>query len=64
MHLFSLCCRYLEAEEFSKAREYCGNAQQTDQVLTAEAEHLFAQGEFVRAADLFAKTQRSFEEVR
>lgn len=54
---------YLDVGNYSEALKYCDNPAQSDKVITAEAENLFTEGDFVKAADLFAKTQRSFEEV-
>ena len=39
------------------------NPEQADKVMTAHAEHLFANGNYIESADIFAETQRSFEEV-
>ena len=49
--------------EFATALEFCKTPAQKDQVLTAQAEHLFAQGDFELAAQYFARTRLSFEAV-
>jgi len=52
-----------EGGEFATALEFCKTPAQEDQVYTAQAEYLFAQGDFELAAQYFAKTQLSFEAV-
>ena len=55
---------FLEKSMYDAALKYCSdNPVHKDQVLTAQAESLFKQGEHEKSANLFAKTQQSFEEV-
>jgi hypothetical protein len=52
-----------DANDFETANQYCKDATQREQVLTAQATHYFDSGDFERSAMYFAKTRRSFEEV-
>jgi hypothetical protein len=55
---------YLQKREYELAKQYCkGNDAHLDEVETAHAQHLFDKKEFDKSAALFAKTQKSFEEV-
>lgn len=55
---------YLDKGQYEESLKYClDNPTQADKVLTAQAEHLFSMGKYIESADVFAKTQRSFEEV-
>ncbi|CCI41742.1 unnamed protein product [Albugo candida] len=49
--------------DFEKALSKCRNGFERQQVLTAQADKCFERDEFERAAVLYAKTYRSFEEV-
>ncbi|KAJ2780718.1 tethering complex subunit [Coemansia javaensis] len=53
----------LARRQFEKALEHCYNEAQRDTVLRAQAEHLFAAGDFVRAAQCLARTSVRFEEA-
>ncbi|XP_062517021.1 vacuolar protein sorting-associated protein 18 homolog [Corticium candelabrum] len=55
---------YLQKGEYQRAKQYCReNEAHLDQVETAHAQHLFEEKKFEVSAGLFAKTQKSFEEV-
>ena len=55
---------HLDQNQFKLARQYCqDNRANLDKVLTKEAEHLFASREYSQSAEVYAKTQTSFEEV-
>jgi hypothetical protein len=54
---------YLQKQEFSMAFERAKDAAQRDKVLTCQAEHHFNKDQFELAAQLYARTERSFEEV-
>ncbi|XP_065844581.1 vacuolar protein sorting-associated protein 18 homolog [Oscarella lobularis] len=55
---------YLDKRDFEKARQFAqGNEAHLDLVLTEEAEELFKAKKYDKSAKLFARTQRSFEEV-
>lgn len=55
---------YLEKNEFDLALSHCrDNQADRDIVLTKQAEAFFNKREFMRAAQIFSETQRSFEEV-
>ncbi|KAI9906003.1 hypothetical protein PsorP6_013411 [Peronosclerospora sorghi] len=49
--------------DFEQALGVCRNGWERQRVLTAQADKLFEKGEFDRAAVIYAKTTRSFEEV-
>ncbi|KAG7401490.1 Vacuolar protein sorting-associated protein 18 like protein [Phytophthora boehmeriae] len=49
--------------DFEQALGVCRNGWERQRVLTAQADKLFDKGEFDRAAVIYAKTTRSFEEV-
>ncbi|CEG37781.1 vacuolar protein sorting-associated protein 18 [Plasmopara halstedii] len=49
--------------DFEQALSVCRNGWERQRVLTAQADKLFEKGEFDRAAVIYAKTTRSFEEV-
>jgi len=48
---------------FETALQHCKLPEQRDQVLTAQADHLFSNGDRELAARKYSKTSRSFEEV-
>lgn len=50
-------------KSFETSLEFCHSVSQRDTVLTAQAEHFFEKGDFERAANIFAQTFKSFEEV-
>ncbi|RLN02542.1 hypothetical protein BBJ28_00014298 [Nothophytophthora sp. Chile5] len=52
-----------EDRDFEQALGVCRNGWERQRVLTAQADKLFDKGEFDRAAVIYAKTTRSFEEV-
>ena len=54
---------YLAEKSFETSLEFCHSVSQRDTVLTAQAEHFFEKGDFERAANIFAQTFKSFEEV-
>ena len=55
---------YLDQGEYAKALAHCGdNPIHADRVRSAQAEVMFENGDFEGAAQLFAQTKRSFEEV-
>lgn len=54
---------YLDEGKFSQALDYCDTEYQREQVNNAQADHHFQQGAYELAATIYAKTQRSFEEV-
>lgn len=54
---------YLKEQQYDLALDYANNAVQRDKVLTAQADQFFAQDKFPQAAALYARTQKSFEEV-
>uniref|UniRef100_A0AAV1V5J2 Pep3/Vps18 beta-propeller domain-containing protein n=1 Tax=Peronospora matthiolae TaxID=2874970 RepID=A0AAV1V5J2_9STRA len=49
--------------DFEQALAVCRNGWERQRVLTAQADKLFDKGKFDRAAVMYAKTTRSFEEV-
>ncbi|RLN56931.1 hypothetical protein BBJ29_000880 [Phytophthora kernoviae] len=49
--------------DFEQALGVCRNGWERQRVLTAQADKLFDKGDFDRAAVIYAKTTRSFEEV-
>ncbi|KAG6576402.1 Vacuolar protein sorting-associated protein 18 [Phytophthora cinnamomi] len=49
--------------DFEQALGVCRNGWERQRVLTAQADKLFDKGEYDRAAVIYAKTTRSFEEV-
>lgn len=49
--------------DFEHALSVCRNGFERQQVLTAQADKYFDKGEYDRAAVIYAKTSRSFEEV-
>lgn len=52
-----------DERDFDQALAVCRNARERQQVFTAQADKLFERGEVDRAAVIYAKTSRSFEEV-
>ncbi|KAJ1845354.1 tethering complex subunit, partial [Coemansia sp. RSA 486] len=54
---------YLSRRQFDSALKHCYNDSQRDIVLRAQAEHLFADGQFEKSAECFARTSISFEEA-
>uniref|UniRef100_A0A336LYU9 Vacuolar protein sorting-associated protein 18 homolog n=1 Tax=Culicoides sonorensis TaxID=179676 RepID=A0A336LYU9_CULSO len=55
---------YLDKNEFSLALSHCqDNPAYRDIVLTKHAEDFYEKRDFIRAAKIFAETQKSFEEV-
>jgi hypothetical protein len=55
---------YLDRGLFDTALQYCkGHAENADKVLLRQAEHYFALGRYQLAADYYARTSASFEEV-
>ncbi|KAJ2548447.1 tethering complex subunit [Coemansia sp. RSA 1933] len=54
---------YLSRRQFDAALQHCYNDAQRDMVLRAQADHLFASGDYVKSAECFARTSVSFEEA-
>jgi len=54
---------YLRDNKFEEALDYCDTDAQEERVLNAKADYLFEQASFEEAAQIYAKTKRSFEEV-
>ncbi|KAJ2617198.1 tethering complex subunit [Coemansia sp. RSA 1365] len=54
---------YLSRRKFEAALQHCYNDAQRDTVLRAQAELLFAEGDYVGSAECFARTTVSFEEA-
>jgi len=54
---------YLEKKQFDTALQYCKDPVQKDRVLTTQADYFFTQERFQLAANYYAQTQKSFEEV-
>ncbi|KAJ2403201.1 tethering complex subunit [Coemansia sp. RSA 2559] len=54
---------YLSRRQFDAALQHCYNDAQRDMVLRAQADHLFASGDYVKSAQCFARTSVSFEEA-
>ncbi|KAJ1990288.1 tethering complex subunit [Coemansia sp. RSA 1358] len=54
---------YLLRRQFDAALQHCYNDAQRDTVLRAQAEHLFAAGDYEKSAECFARTSVSFEEA-
>ena len=54
---------FLDRKKYDKALQYCENIEQKDEVLNAQAEHNFDKGLYEIAASIYAKTNRSFEEI-
>jgi vacuolar protein sorting-associated protein 18 len=52
-----------DERDFDHALSVCRNGWERQHVLTAQADKLFEREEYDRAASLYAKTNRSFEEV-
>lgn len=52
-----------DERDFDQALAVCRTARERQQVFTAQADKLFERGEYDRAAVIYAKTSRSFEEV-
>ena len=51
------------SRDFDTALELCKTGDQRQTVLTAQADYFFDTREYDRAAEIYAKTRRSFEEV-
>ncbi|KAJ1726507.1 tethering complex subunit, partial [Coemansia biformis] len=58
--VWSIC---LARRQFDTALKHCYNEAQRDTVLRAQADHLFAAGDYVRSAECFARTSVRFEEA-
>ncbi|CAG0920519.1 unnamed protein product [Notodromas monacha] len=57
-------CIFMDQGKFDLARKYAEtNRMATDAVTSCEADSLFSAGKFNESAVLYAKTQRSFEEI-
>ncbi|KAL1495660.1 hypothetical protein AB1Y20_016526 [Prymnesium parvum] len=56
---------HLEAARFAEALSYCSptESMQRDAVLTAQAEHVFKEGQYELAATQYAKTKQTVEDV-
>lgn len=54
---------FLEQGQFSEALRFCHNDDERNQVLIAQAEAEFSEGEYSSAAVAFAKAKTSFENV-
>jgi len=54
---------FLQQGDFSQALHYADTASQRELVLNAQADHDFSHGHYTRAAETYAKTSRSFEEI-
>ena len=54
---------YLNERKYDSALEYCSTVEQKEKVLSAQADHCFDVGSYNLAAETYAKTDRSFEEV-
>ena len=55
---------HLEQGHFEEALKYCkGNSAHEDKVLTAQAEAAFKAKDYQTAAEVFAKTAKSFEDI-
>ncbi|WAR03107.1 VPS18-like protein, partial [Mya arenaria] len=55
---------YLDRGEFELAKQYCkDNPIQRDRVLTKQAEFLFNERRYLEAAEMYAQTENSFEEI-
>lgn len=52
-----------DERDFDQALAVCRNGRERQQVFTAQADKLFERGEHDRAAVIYAKTSRSFEEI-
>jgi hypothetical protein len=54
---------YLDRGQFDAALQHCRDLAQREKVLTAQADHFFAEGQSELAASVYAKTKRAFEEI-
>ena len=54
---------YLADRSYRTALEFCRSTSQRDKVLTEQADHCFEGGHYEQAAEIYAQTNKSFEEV-
>merc|ERR1711959_806782 len=54
---------FLSHKKFQEAREASRSSAQRNKVLVVEADYCFEQGDYVTAAQIYAQSPRSFEEV-